>query len=145
MFHELFNAVLFSSLGVQWALSRPLLSVYLTYEESLSDYFAYLQNQCAPEKHAKLSSVYTEIAQLPDRSLDAMSRDSFSMNLSKWRRQLLEVVYQRSSSVCCQWLSCSLFSWIHDHVHCSLGFMLTITTTHRSLGFMTIFIALLDS
>lgn len=100
VFHELFNAVLFSSLGVQWALSRPLLSVYLTYETSLSDYFTYLQNQCAPEKHDKLNNVYTEIAQLPDRSLDAMSRDSFSMNLTKWRRQLLEVVYQRSFSVC---------------------------------------------
>jgi|GEM_PF-5613797 singapore isolate B (sub-type 7) whole genome shotgun sequence assembly, scaffold_0 len=100
VFQELFNAVLFSSLGAQWALSRPLLSVYLTYEKSLGDYFAYLQNQCAPEKHDKLNSVYMEIEQLSDRSLDAMSRDSFSMNLSKWRRQLLEVVYQRSFSVC---------------------------------------------
>ena len=96
MFFELFHAILFGHLGVQWNLSRPLLSVYLTYEKSLEDYFTYLQTQCDPEQHARLMLVYREMSQPSYRSLDAIARDTFSMDIPKWRRILLNTAFHHS-------------------------------------------------
>lgn len=96
MFFELFNAILFGHLSVQWNLSRPLLSVYLTYEKSLEDYFTYLQSQCDPDRHSELMSVFADISQQSYRSLDAVARDTFSMDVPKWKRILLNTAFRHS-------------------------------------------------
>ena len=90
LFRELFNSVLYGQLGVQWDLSRPLLTVYLTFPPCLERYFNELQNQTTPEKQQALLTVLKEIESIADHALTKSSRDSFSMELSKWKREISE-------------------------------------------------------
>ena len=88
LFREIFNSILYGQLGVQWELSRPLLSVYLTFPPCLQMYFNELQNQAIPEKQKVLLTVLKEIEEVADRALEESSRTSFSMDIAKWKRRI---------------------------------------------------------
>lgn len=93
---ELFDAILLSKVTLQWSLSRPLLSVFLVYENGLNEYCQYLCKGCDESQVELIKNVFKDIMNFVDRSLDASSREAFSMMIGKWSNLLGSFAIQRA-------------------------------------------------
>lgn len=85
---EIFDALLLSKVALQWDLSRPLLSVFLVYEDGLNAYCQYLCEGCNESQVAEIQEIFKDFLKNVDRSLDNSSREGFSMLVGKWCRKL---------------------------------------------------------
>lgn len=93
---QLFDAILLSKVSLQWDLSRPLLSVFLVYENGLNEYCQYLCKGCNEKEVEAIREIFKEMLSVIDRSLDASAREAFSMMVGKWCQLLGKFALNRS-------------------------------------------------
>ena len=92
---EIFDALLLSKVALQWDLSRPLLSVFLVYEDGLNTYCSSLCEGCNENEVAEIQDLFKDFLKSVDRSLDNTAREGFSMVVGKWCRKLANYAIRR--------------------------------------------------
>lgn len=81
----LFNTLLFAAQANHWAITRPILSLMLTFESSFGTYRdTLLQNQ-PPENQPKLLEEFEKLTADIQTSVETSNRDRFTQKLTLFR------------------------------------------------------------
>merc|ERR1712232_32354 len=81
----LFNLLLFGAPQNHWAVMRPMLSIILASESSLSAYKEHLLSTQTIENQKLLNDAFSKLLHDIDRSLESSNRDRFTQKLTAFR------------------------------------------------------------
>ncbi|GMH18647.1 hypothetical protein Nepgr_020488 [Nepenthes gracilis] len=84
---SLFEIVLFEDCGIQWSLSRPMLSLILISEEMYSNLKTQILASQPVDQQQRLQQCFDKLMADVTRSLDSKNRDRFTQNLPRFRNE----------------------------------------------------------
>lgn len=86
--NSLFTTLLFASAASCWPLTRPILSVMLSFPDSFRAYKEQLINSQSADNVHKLQTEFETLLKDLQHSLDSTQRDKFTSKLTAFRLQV---------------------------------------------------------
>jgi len=87
---KLFELILFGAQGSMWAVTRPVLSLFLADESVFHNYRQHLLGTQSPENQGRLGDCFDRLLMDLDPSLDIANRDRFAQRLANFRSNVRE-------------------------------------------------------
>ncbi|CAD6193890.1 unnamed protein product [Caenorhabditis auriculariae] len=86
------SMLMFGEVKCQWSLSRPLLGLILVQEDVFTNLKTELTAQHPFERQQQFELAFSQLMTGVDRSLSVKNKDIFTQNLSKFRRDVFDVM-----------------------------------------------------
>lgn len=86
----LFNSLLFNNSN--WIITRPILPILLTFEDSFKEYQAYFLSSQPIENHEKIREEFVRLTSDVSRSVEVSNRDKFTQRLNNFRLNIRSLI-----------------------------------------------------
>lgn len=92
LLQTLVSIMLFGDSKCQWSLSRPMLGLILIQQDVFEKVKTDLTRQQTFEKQPKFEEAFTQLMNGVENSLSVKNKDTFTQNLSKFKRDIVEIL-----------------------------------------------------